>query len=275
MGRYRLENRRLADRLLDSVTPTIDEFVIACSKDGERNRILAAMTDVLWQLEDSVISSKPRFERDWLSWLYHKRCSRDPETFESNNVVFVSFNYDRLPQLRIAKMMANFFERSGQSCWNIVHTSTNGYLQRFLHVHGQIDGSVAADETSSSVRSKYAIGHAYDACKNLTVLDDSESARSGGMMAEFARNAEFNEVWEWADRILLLGTGYHVANLNAIRLTRPVIDELTKSGTAVLGTGYGLKSERSRIRDLVGDRFKLGDDEQDCLAFLEDNLPPD
>tara|TARA_R110002111_G_C5936660_1_gene367280 strand:+ start:49 stop:1071 length:1023 start_codon:yes stop_codon:yes gene_type:complete len=281
----------LAKILQKSRTPTLDAFI-------EKNNtfappLKAAIAGVLLELEDKAISSMEFPDGDWVSWLYHNRMESCPESFKNNRLSFVSFNYDRIPMALFARFMANTHQVDIEHSLRIVsgamahalpqenfgHVPDDVHIERFIHVHGQVgtelkprgttemySQSVNVDNTMlQSIDSSRKVNGKYlnDISKNIVTISENEK------MPDENAYARMKILLSRASKIIILGLGYHDKNLDKIGLT----SEFVKSNRLkfIGGTGIGLgQKDRDRLLNRFGSKFKIGDDKQDCLSFLQE-----
>ena len=266
----RVDSTLLANRIRRSRTPTIDTFIDACSEE-EAGRIVQGMISVIWQEKTDAAKRTERKDGDWLSWLYHTILSQRLEEFAKNQIVFVSFNYDRLPRLLLATMMANTYAYGVKQSWLTVGqevATVNGRaFQRFQHLNGSILHEPRADEQERVLDPAYALNDLRAATKNIRPM--------GGHPSE-KELSDLRELWGWAERICFLGLGYHDELMRQLGLTREFIDMLIRDGKFVGGTGYELGDlERRAVRARVGPSFQLAPSYEDCIAFLQREVRSD
>lgn len=264
--RYAGEAARLADRICRSQTETIDDYIVA-QAPTDAARITQGMIDVLWQKEtDSARANAAPTEGNWIAWLYHNRLLKQKEMFAKNQVVFVSFNYDRLPRLFMATMMANLYQTSIQDCWEAVGGQvlcTGARYRRFVHPHGVINHEPVADPGGATLNAGYHPESSEHASDGIRIMGDNRDLNPWF----------YDNLWAWAERICFLGLGYHETLMQRIGMTHEKITTLAQSGKYVGGTGYKLTPlQREAVMARASDNFQLGPADQDCLAYLQHAL---
>lgn len=260
---------RIANRIRRSRTETIDAY-IAAQPPEERGRITRGMIDVLWKREgEKATTAKPPAEGDWIAWLYHNRLRTRIEEFQQNNVVFVSFNYERLPRFILATMISNLYSSQILECWQSLNADfkEGAYsFPRFIHPYGAIQSNPRVCEDPSTLDNRYNRDDLVAACEGIRIMGDDEENDP----------INYSALWQWAERVFCLGLGYHDELMKRIGLTRQKITSLTKRGRRIGGTGYKLtRLQRQSVRTRLGEDFQLGPPEQDCLVFLQHELAND
>ena len=258
-----MELRDLALRLQESRSPTIDAFL---RHSENREYLLSAMANVIWEAEDEALKYSPDSSDDWLAWLYHNRLKREPGRFVRNEFSVVSFNYDRLPRAILSAMMCNLFDAPIEECIAVVDSPVCDGIPRFTHIHGCINAPLKARsgnrEDARRVRSWFTGRSATLDCSGLsTMFDTSHADRVRHQIANLVR---------WADRIIFLGIGYHQEMLDLFNIEGGTgVQSWLKSKEFVGGTAFKLdRGTQGRLSSWGGDRFAAGTRHEGCTAFL-------
>ncbi len=262
------EAARIAERIRRSRADTIDEFIADCRKDEARD-IIHGMIDVIWQAESEIArtTDRPKDGGDWIAWLYNNRLLRHPVEFARNNIVFVSFNYERLPRLILSTMMANRYSQSVGACWAAVGKQANILsidYDRFIHPYGYIECEPRPDPGSTFLDCRYSRDDLKQVCEGIEIMGREPTQEE----LRF-----FTNLWMRSERIYFLGLGYHESMLRRIGMTADMITTLIQSGRIVCGTGYGLTTlQRAEVEARMGRSFGLAASGMDCLTFLQGEL---
>lgn len=230
--------RSLPSILRRSRSATIDSFL---RDSRHRNLLIAAMASTIWKYEDTALHSTQPFEDDWIAWLYHNKLERKPDNFSANNVLFLSFNYDRLPEALLATMMANLYDYPASYCLERVRSKVNG-LDRFFHVHGSIGPALhpvdSLDGDGYHVRSFY----------EPTLIKNSSESSLATMFDPPDGNTqtEIDRRIMWADNIYLIGLGFHKEIVDRFRPLLPGYPD-RKDNHSLHACGFGLSDAAARV----------------------------
>lgn len=267
--------KKLARVLRRSRTPTIDHFVRL--NEQYSPFIREAMAKTLWSMEQAALDPEGLPPSDWISWLYHSRLIQDPECFVDNEFVFLSFNYDRLPQALLATMMANTFDKKCDDCLESVLKSSSvwGKVDRFVHLHGALNTQLVHGRVKDPANRHSAINNFLtNGCGHIDIGGDTLARGMVAIGDPCNTQVNFHELYANAERVYLLGMGYHPENLERVGLTARMCQMLGERLKFFGGTGYGIiDDERERVNSVMGSGFVLGGPGQDCLAFLQAHLP--
>lgn len=89
---YESSMRDLALRAQESRSLTIDAFL---RHAHNRNDLLNAIANVIWEAEDEVLRYAPNTTDDWIAWIYHNRLKREPAQFpKTGSLSFCSITID-------------------------------------------------------------------------------------------------------------------------------------------------------------------------------------
>lgn len=267
---FRQDRREVADTLLRSRCATIDHFLAA--NPDKREAVIPHMVKVLWRLEHSVAARTTPFDDDWLACLYHDYLFSSPEDFEHNQLVVISFNYDRLPRLLMATMMANRFGHPVGSSWEAVQqectTRGGNTFRRFDHVYGNISIVPRANEQNKCLDCRFAEGDLAKASSGIVTMWQRDSRISVHLRKQW-----LSSLWDWAERIIFLGFGYHEENLQTLCLGEGTLARVASKKRFVGGTAYRATARQlGRLTEMAGTNFVLGSPDARCTDFLQEHL---
>ena len=189
---------------------------------------------------------KGSIEDDWLTyvWKHMKAACPTADSFSSNNVTFVTFNYDRLVEYFFTEVLRNAYDLSLNDA-----RALRAIAAPVLHLHGSIeDKRFGAPPQSFDKDTLQTLG------KGIRIVHDAPSEQV------FQRAYKKLQV---ADRVCLLGFGYHETNITNLNFP------LWSNRLELVGSVFGLRrAEIALARERIGTHFEPGDPEHRCEEFL-------
>ena len=246
----------------------IDEFVRALARSdiasvdefiGRRTEFMrvgkAAIADTLYRAEEPNRASL-HYQQEgildhtnpidhWLELVWkHLRTDATPESFENNKLKIVTFNYDRMVEAYLTRVMVETFDLSNDEAIEIWQTAIP-----IVHVHGQLSDSRLVDEDGDPTTSQLT-----ESIDTIRVLPESSGGDEPFALAgEYLENA-------WA--VCFLGFSYHPDNLRRLDV---------KNKTAkkhVWGTAVGMtEAECRKVAHVMG---KVWDGQSEEPEFVTD-----
>lgn len=260
--------KQLASKVARSRAPTVDTFLRSSPDDF----LLIAMSMAIASAESQALRKVVAVSDDWLQWLYYNQLSQEPDIFRDNNIAFVSFNYDRLPQAIFASMMSSLCNIQPETALERIRLPMPELGDRFLHIHGELQSELRRDYDKNGVpylRTDDIVPFSNTVRDNLLTMYNPTSDEMA---------AAIQQRIDWADRILFLGLGYHP------ELMRHISPDAIFEGDAnrpipcdIFGTAYGLSAQRrvaiEKQYSVAGEtRIKLGGPTDGCLTLLINSL---
>lgn len=249
-----------------SSTPSIDLFLsrnIVYADIGKLSiivEILEAEKDSKFR-EDMVVK-----DQDWYSYLFHFMTkeivtNENYKDFSSNNVSFITFNYDRSLEFFLHESFINSF--NGE----IDKKSLNDEFNKiyFAHVFGIVAPLPLYDEmpkdTTLEYRAKYTIDKAMFLRRNIKLIHEGTQQDISEIKSKIRE----------ANRIFFLGFGFANENLEILELPK-----ILNNSQKIYGTVLG-KSEREIIN--IHKKFRpplpdsnLNFEKTNCLDLLRNHL---
>lgn len=270
--------KMLSTHLRRSRTPTLDHYIQHNEKYSDELKM--AIAGRIWEKEREALDPPDMPNDDWISWLYHEYLGApSPEEIELLNVVFLSFNYDRLPIALLATMMANTHIAPIDHCVEAILKTPPGYSdclrQRTLHIHGQLNApleryrdqrSGIADDGRLSNEShgfKTSTESAYRRLAEtiLVIHEKTEETQQARVRCKKAMTR--------ADHVVFLGFGYHESNIGRLGISSFRFDKEFDSSTRLGGTAFDIKgNSRDVLSNRLQSRFVLGTPDERCRDFL-------
>lgn len=222
-----------------AATPSIDEFLRDHPEYGDVARFAIAYW--LLEMEERAVRERTDRELDWIAWLFDHAYQRSAKAV-SDNIRFVTFNYDRLIELSFQSLLV---ARHG---WQLADAVRTVGQMPVVHVYGSLKASPRDGEPPYLPVPLVGPHAALDAAKGIRLMGDTRSE-------EFASTARKHLAW--AQTIVAIGFGYHRDNVEVFR--RPHGEELTGGPMkkAVHYGGFGMllaeqEAVQSRCRPLFG-----------------------
>ncbi len=182
------------------------------------------------------------WKEDWISWLLNGPMNAQSlEEYAKNQVVFVTFNYDRFLEHHLFDMLQARFGAEKQAVAEALSST------KVIHVHGSLGllpWQASGDEARipfGSVQDDVAVK--IDSSRNIKLVHEAKPQPEEVRIT----NVVLNE----ARLVFLLGYGYHPENNRKLQINYGT------AGVHVFGTGFGLTdAERDRLKVAL---FKASD----------------
>jgi hypothetical protein len=261
-GRHGDRVMEFCDLLARAGSYSIDTFL---EQQGERLRgigkelIVALLCRKLLELEKSLTwgefflqnmrEKRYRWDDDWLRETFDKmrRRSLSPDDFMSGNQVnFITFNFDRMIELRLANAAAALW--SAQLKTDGQTALRTWAAERVLHVHGTlVPPATEAELTTEWIRQNASTIH----IARDEVSDDTK--------------ARARKLLEEAERLCFLGFSFDEDNL--AKLSIPAVLGKGKL-SCIVGTAYQMPANESRLSAMrCGNAVTLYNEK--CLDLLQ------
>ena len=260
----------------DPIQPLYDALVR--THDASLDSILDLRTDLrdagkrliaslLLQREFNSTKHYPNRSDDWITLLFGELTAgtRSLDEFVENQVVFVTFNYDRLLEHRILGALMCHYDPNERACVDAMQKI------KIIHLHGQLARLPGFDDPNHVIPFGPSPGLRQEFCENINraihrilVVHEAQPQTIEFRLARSELNA--------AEKIVFLGFGYGETNLRRLE-----IESWSKSAS-IFGTAYGL-TEKQIYYD-VQQRFRLANNRTILLGqvdhgtreFFENNL---
>jgi hypothetical protein len=241
---------------------TIDSFLATHAKvPGYAVIGKLAVAEVLLPLEFKAdftrtgrVISREKPDHDWLSYLFEHMLvgCQDPETFaKGNDVIFVTFNYDRT--------LEHFLSVRLENTYGIQPETAVGFVQKMRIVH--VFGSLGPYQLSLRDRKAEALDARVVAGAASTIRLMYEDR------AEESAVGDAREAISSAKTVFLLGFGFDAENIKRLELSRRC------QGKVIGATRYQVAEGdwgRALQRILPASINYAGHRDWDCLAFLRE-----
>ncbi len=243
-----------SDALNYSGTTSIDQFL------EHRNEYIdigkRAIAYVLCPLEkkDSLFRAK----NNWYKYIFDKMNGPFDE-FSKNKLSIITFNYDRSFEEFLFNSVQNFYGKTYDETVEVIKKIN------IIHVHGQL-GYLPWQNTKSNTSKIYSND------SNAAILDIA--AKQIKIIHEnIEESVELNKartLLDAAERICLLGFGYHDINMKRLRFR----DIDTQNKQLIVGSAFGLTElEKNRIIGKYKDsQLNLPDNELEVLDFIRNHF---
>lgn len=259
-----IESCRIA--LARSWASSIDMFIATRADHRRVAKLATALAIASCEVHNQLFFAEPT--QDWfrLLWRYLQG-GRPVGEMPSENVVFVTFNYDRSLEHALY---------NGFACgYGKAPSDIKAKMPRVMHAYGDLGEYLPDDDPGGSPGRRYA--------EATTLRNIEESAGRIKAIGEGtgSLSAEISTVLQVARTIVFLGFGYDTENLKLLQMLHP--DRLIHPSCQVLGTAMGLEDgERYWVQRQIGavpanpgvggnHLALLGDKVTDCLQFLREN----
>ncbi len=226
--------------LLQSSTLSIDLFL---SRNPEFQLIgrVAILLCLIEAEKDNMKNGVVLSDQNWLAYLFNRLTGnltnpKDYEKLITNNIKFITFNYDRL--------FENFFQVSMQNSFSAYKNEVIEKIKEIQieHVYGKLGllNWQTNDQQDSNIL-YYGNGCRYDQIdtlsKNIKLIQDRQELRNNHI-AEWVRNAK---------RIFFLGFGYADENLSVLGIPETLNEKQKIYGTALNNTINEITKIRTKI----------------------------
>jgi hypothetical protein len=180
----------------------------------------------------------------------------------SNNITFITFNYDRSLEFYFHHQLQNFAD------WSKTQFSfENIFMQviKIYHVYGSL-GSLRKDEFDyASYGEQPTIGSLVDSSDRIDVIYGAKDIQNKKEISNAIQNA---------DAVFFLGFGYDNLNLNILNIPQNLKDK-----ALVFGTGVGLaESKRAELNSILkghgqsSNQFSIG--MLNCIDLMDNVVAP-
>jgi hypothetical protein len=229
----------------ESNCSSIDDLLSTYTELSEVGKFLIAAC--LFPLENpKVLFDFERKSNSWMVELFRKMATDDLATFAKNPVTFITFNYDRSLDYYLRRQLAIKY-RADESAVETVMESIP-----IIHVHGQL--GTLAEMPYGAEHFKHGAGKVRKASDGIKIIHEADP-----QSPEFDRAAQSLRE---ADRIGIMGFGFHETNIKRLRLKDAVKDKY------LAATTLGLPPLAQR-----NIKFRLGpviEFREQCLDLLRD-----
>ena len=238
--------RAFANSLRLSGRQSVDAFLEHRPEFMDVGKAAIARVLIEWEQTGTLLAGR---EGAWLDYLFDKlNCPF--ERFGSNEVAFITFNYDRSIEHYLFTCLQNSYGKSAEDC---AHQLSQIPI---IHLHGDL-GALPWQESDSAKIRTYEPTISPEAVRiaasRIKIIHEDIAGRD----REFA---EAKRILNLADQIYFLGFGYNQTNMERLG-----VDKI--KGGVVYGTGYGLTDhERDATMDAVGRKITIVN--QHCLGLL-------
>ncbi|MBU3619624.1 hypothetical protein [Polynucleobacter sp. JS-Fieb-80-E5] len=190
-------------------------------------------------------------KHDWFEYLFAKMCdgvSRSSDYFRDNKISFITFNYDRLLEHKFFNALKHSFNpENDQELLDMVRT---------IPIH-HVYGSLGEYDPNSFGQINYW-DRAFKSIQTIHEVIEEHSAAIKSAKKEL----------EQAEKICLLGFGYHKENIELLDLSR-VIEEVNIN---VVACRFGITDEEMRrvtLSNRIRERkLEIGKEGEDALNTL-------
>lgn len=269
----RILPQRSGVNFLDVQQQNINQFIDSLSQAGQASidTFLNANQhmrgyDVIGKvgIAQAILESEAKFlnareidqenSNDWFEYLFAKMCdgvSNVHHFFRDNKVTFITFNYDRLLEFKLFNALRSSFNIPNDDVLSMVNAVPIHHLYGSL---GEFDPYRFGD-----------MNQWVDAFKSIKTIHDVSVDQSYYVRAAI-------EALSQAEKICLLGFGFHHENIALIELSRMV--EEAQSNVNVCR--FGVTDEEIRrvvlFNQIREKKLKMGDENMDALKTLR-NIP--
>ena len=204
------------------------------------------MASLLYEEEVNAEDQYPPIDDDWLALITDYMAEGAPtiEAFAKNPVSFISFNYDRLLEFRLARGLAlHYGKEDERAVWPALHAL------KIVHVHGSL--GLLPDQVASTGRQLVPFGAKESADTNWLGIALQQVAQSIKLVHEACNDdapfAEAQQLLMQAQQVFFFGFSF--ARRNVVHLRT----ELIPANSAVYCTTYGLTD--AEVRDRLTQTF--------------------
>ena len=237
--------------LSNSNKSSIDAFLLERNEFIEIGKI--AIANVLLKFERPT--ELTYLDDNWLYYLWNK-FNLKLSDFENSNLVFITYNYDRL--------IEQYFYLSLKYAFGLSDDKIKDVLDRIpiIHLHGQL-GYLPWQNETDSIEYNFEfediekhINNVIIAAKNIKIIYDTLDKN----VFEIAK-----EIIHASDNVYMLGLGFHPLNIRRLEVSykRKSYIRCTAFGL----TGFEINQIQSKYKDL-----KLDENGFDNLQFLRNNF---
>jgi len=255
------------DKFSKSPTPSIDLFL---SRNPEFENIgkSAILLTLIKSEENNLANGVSLKEPNWLEYLFNSITNNlvrpeDYKLFNTNNIKFITFNYDRLLETFFVSAMHHTFYK--------YHSEVIEKVRQLPidHVYGHFGflSWLAAPTNDGSILD-YGANCDYhqitSLIKNIKLIQDRETLENNHLK-ELVRNA---------NRIYFLGFSYAEENLKLLGIPDKLNDTQKIYGTAFQNTFNEIKKIKFRLNrePARGEKSNILIEDCDCLTLLRNHF---
>lgn len=255
LGRPINDAKKFAESFLKAGVSSIDEFLSTREDFIEIGKYFIAKLLLPFEREDRLFDPFDyRIKDDWYKYLLQSMMTPKLEEFGSNNISFITFNYDR--------SLEHFLFTSLKNRFNVEDEVVSEQLNKidFIHVHGQL-GLLPWQKTKQGIS---IVGYGSDVNPSMlhSVRNNIKIIHEANPISQDFKDASA-KIYE-ADKVYFLGFAYNPLSLK--RLNLPERKNKTVAGTALnfgkMGIGKVVHDSNSFISELqlypenISDFFK-------------------
>lgn len=230
---------------------TIDEWLEVNPAHSSKVKAIIAYLISAFESNDAT---KPA--RDWISYLW-RNClfpgCRNPNDMQKNNIVFITFNYDRSLEHYLYKVIRNSFTSAKE---DEIREAARGL--NIIHVYGKI-GFLPWEDTKQN--------HSF-ICEYEKAASPKESNKISQMINIISDEKysdstldSCREHIQSAEKICFLGFGYHDDNMKKLfpaELCKDLQDKQMRKQVEIIGSFLKLGDSRYReLRDAKRSSYKF------------------
>ncbi len=234
---------------------SIDAFLEHNADFATLGKLLISMEIINCEKEEFIYEKE-----DWYQLLFKKMMSSF-DKFQDNELLVISFNYDRSFEHFLITAMQNTFGKSENECADKIQSFP------IIHMYGQIG---------------YLPWQKKNPLRTYRMTDSLEQIKECSRLIQTIHEASVNDLNEndllaknlvkRAERIYFLGFGYHQSNIEKVGILE-LPDPIQKE---VLGTRFNLTEKEAddiTLQTLKKIRLNLPNSRyQDILSFLRENV---
>ena len=211
----------------------------------------AAMTLALIGLEN--INTLFKTGENWYEYLFN-RMEAPFDEFASNQVRFITFNYDRSLESFLFRVLQSAYGKSPDEVADVLPSIP------IIHVHGKLGDLPWESRNGRNYESTMDPHEVLKAAQGIRIISEASPVDEA-----FARAISCIAI---SQRIVFLGFGYHAANLKRLRLDNSLDQRLW-------GSCFGMTDrERAEVEHHFRPRpITLGAPHAKALQFLREELP--
>lgn len=226
--------KNIAQKLLDSASPSIDTFLAKRTDNSEINLGKFLITLVIISFEQSDDSKRIK-DDDWISHFFNRRVSRRLSNFKSSLPAIISFNYDRLFERKLRMHL----EKEHNTTKDTVESIVNAL--QIKHVYGSLPNSF----TNTVVSAPHWIPTLESTSQEIRVISEERNNED--------HLASIHHLIDMATRIYFLGYGFDPYNNKILFNDEKKFSEVLKTKKC-FSTGYGLPNSLPlRLNKMVKD----------------------
>jgi hypothetical protein len=226
---------------------SIDRFLSESQNAGLNEFIRPAIARCLLSFENDVVSQDQGMT-DWLEYLWQS-LSRDGGKKLSNRFSFVTFNYDRTLEYRLARAFSALYAVPFQTAASAVEELG------IYHVYGSLGTLTAGAE-----RIEYGDVSRYrQAGQRIKIIGEQDAKTTD----------EIHCILQDAEIIVMLGCAFHPENMELLALDK--LPDMRPKMRRIQASCFSLSAAECNHMVKRYSYLSLGAVEHDCLMFLRTN----